>query len=548
MSRSEASESSPLVEGSTQQDASLRKRSSLMYGLSVFLVVIILLFSSLILMAINVSATYDILSAVDKTQQPEQYMLPKSFRIKTVPSVKDQASRGTCWDFATMRFLEERYNKQFNLEKQYLKFSEQAHGKSMIDFCRQNPKKCPDTPTKDGSATDGQASWIYHFNEFLKDKLVPDMKSCPYMPQEGTDEVCPGYEEFIKSSPIKYSIENYKALYQIDDIKKALVSKNSTFPLITELFFQQFFIPCDSTLGYKDTKACLTAELCPQFLQNQNYDRKCTIMDLLTTAEASFLTRTYKNPTTIGAHAMLLVGYNDEFSTPGNSPGGFIVLNSWGPQLSHSAEYFTGEISRRDDDYLCPNAENPKNWVPVDHEDEDKWKLRNTTVLRYIKDGYKPGHFHTSTPSVFMEALDKLLSDSEVYAILKITDSVDATHRVVLKAAKSAQDIYDEKFTREIVLPSAPIDMLAFAFEPMGTSDLSSNFVDQCGYYFIPYDFVRKVQETGGLWFVEQMDVKFEAGSDKMNDMMKEALHEQTIIEFVSHTPWLDDENMVPRY
>lgn len=92
---------------------------------------------------------------------------------------------------------------------------------------------------------------------------------------------------------------------------------------------------------------------------------------------------------------MLLVGYNDEYAFRYNKQGGFIVQNSWGPAMSHSLDYLMGKISRRDEDFICPNIEVPSNWVPIEHDGEDKWKLRGTTILTYT--GFvKKAHFHTS--------------------------------------------------------------------------------------------------------------------------------------------------------
>ena len=85
-----------------------------------------------------------------------------------------------------MRFLEDKYRTQgyaqgYLDENQYVRFSEQAHGKTMINFCRDHPEKCPDTPTAGGDATDGYPLWLHFENQWIGDKLVPDMASCPYV-------------------------------------------------------------------------------------------------------------------------------------------------------------------------------------------------------------------------------------------------------------------------------------------------------------------------------------------------------------------------------
>lgn len=83
--------------------------------------------------------------------------------------------------------------------------------------------------------------------------------------------------------------------------------------------------------------------------------------------------------------------------------GGFIVQNSWGTVLGHSLEYLIGDISRRDEEQICPNYYSPYEWVPIQYVGEDKWKLRKPTILTLVQIGdefgYKPGHFHTASRS-----------------------------------------------------------------------------------------------------------------------------------------------------
>ena len=94
---------------------------------------------------------------------------------------------------------------------------------------------------------------------------------------------------------------------------------------------------------------------------------------------------------------MLLVGYNDDYCVPGHNKGGFIVQNSWGNILGHSLPYFMGEISHRNEQYMCPNFHNPREWVPINFND-DIYKLRTPTVLSLAGEegayGVRWGHFH----------------------------------------------------------------------------------------------------------------------------------------------------------
>ena len=59
-----------------------------------------------------------------------------------------------------------------------------------------------------------------------------------------------------------------------------------------------------------------------------------------------------------------------------------------------------GEISLRDEEYICPNIHNPTEQVPVAYEGEDRYKLRSTTWLDYVK-YEKPGHFHVDSSDTY---------------------------------------------------------------------------------------------------------------------------------------------------
>lgn len=230
------------------------------------------------------------------------------------------------------------------------------------------------------------------------------------------------------------------------------------------------------------------------------------ILDLITTAEAEFIARRYRRAPTIGAHAMLLVGFNDEYKMTYQSKGGFIVQNSWGTILGHSLKYLTGELSRRDEEYLCPNYYSPYEWVPINCAGEDKWKLRNTTVLQLMstsgKWGWKPGHFHTETRDSYAEALTYVkstkgipLNDTVYYVVSSIQQHIDQTVSVTLGITTLGNPTQNfTAITEFVTLPPAPFDYLAFFLAPLNVDNTMNNDED-CGYYFIPYDFVNMVNQ-----------------------------------------------------
>jgi len=99
-----------------------------------------------------------------------------------------------------------------------------------------------------------------------------------------------------------------------------------------------------------------------------------------------------------------------------------------------------GKISRRAEEQICPNVNSPYEWVPIDNEGEDKYKLRKATVLAFHKDTKKPGHFHTGDFKMLVEAfkMEPKLAENMFYVIKNIGESVDGTVEVTLGITNSA--------------------------------------------------------------------------------------------------------------
>lgn len=104
-----------------------------------------------------------------------------------------------------------------------------------------------------------------------------------------------------------------------------------------------------------------------------------------------------------------------------------------------------------------------------------------------------------------------------------------------------------------MTLPAVPFDLLAFFFDPINFQKDAEND-ENCGYYFIPYDFIDLVHQANGLWWVDVMDVEFSESSyvrgknEPGDEQVLKATHEQTQWKWISHTPWLQDDTMLPRF
>lgn len=216
-----------------------------------------------------------------------------------------------------------------------------------------------------------------------------------------------------------------------------------------------------------------------------------------------------------------------------------------------------GKISRRQEEQICPNVNSPYEWVPIDNEGEDKYKLRRATVLQFHPDSKKPGHFHTADLKPLVEALKLVekLKENQYYVVKAIDESIDGTVEVKMGITNTADPMQDfNKITDFVTLPPMPYDLLAFFFTPINANAEAANEAD-CGFYFIPYDFVTLVNRVQGLWAIDLMEVEF-AESSYVNpskkqdgdDEITKATYEQKVRKIESHTPWLDDEHNLPRF
>lgn len=65
--------------------------------------------------------------------------------------------------------------------------------------------------------------------------------------------------EFQETAKLNYNVTSYKHVRRIEDIKQVLMQKNSTFPMITELMYMDYFIPCEMVSEYQETSICTGA-------------------------------------------------------------------------------------------------------------------------------------------------------------------------------------------------------------------------------------------------------------------------------------------------
>ena len=221
-----------------------------------------------------------------------------------------------------------------------------------------------------------------------------------------------------------------------------------------------------------------------------------------------------------GGHAMVTIGYNDEFVTHEGFKGGFILKNSWndtvyGPSIgrsargvrgSHSVKYYLQELTNEEERAICPNAQNPLNWYVCDDDCVKNDRLHQT-ILEELHQPYMLQCFNDSVKlceSGFNYYLKELVPDSE-----KPTN-----HYYKLTVNK----YLDEEFKETLTFPSLPLRIIGMIFTP--TDDQFRKLPDSeefCGHFFFPYSVLDAHFRWWGGYVGSAFDVKWDDRSYLVN-------------------------------
>jgi hypothetical protein len=316
-----------------------------------------------------------VLHRLDNHSQPAP--LPPKFAAPYPLPQYYQEDRGTCWDFATIGLIEQSYRangiaKGYLNRTQYVRFSEQAYGISMIEACRLRPDVCDVVGdfVFYNNTEGGEMPWLY-FLPTLYDKVLPKAV-CPYTDGDH-DKECPGMQDALKTNPVKFNIANMETAYSVEDSKRLMIKHNAPLGWSSLIHNVVFYFPCDSS-DWADKPGCNESVrvFCPS---DRFYNSKyCARFEhAMFNMDGEFTL--HGNTVPEGGHAMNAVGYNDEFVTRSGHKGGFIIKNSWhdlaygtspagrGARGSHSVYYWMQQISAWDERKLCPGPLNPENWA-----------------------------------------------------------------------------------------------------------------------------------------------------------------------------------------
>jgi len=330
---------------------------------------------------------------------PTYTLLPHTRHVAdtSITPVKNQQSRGTCWVFSSIGIIEASYRenglkKGFLKENEYVAFSEQAHGLEIIDHCQNHPEDldlCYGTGPWKNTTEDGVPEWVYYFGNDID--VFPEA-ICEYQPTTAGEFICPQRNDKTRSTnPLRFKPVSIESATAVTEIKNLLNKYTVPLTWVSIVAEQTYRISCD------ENEAFAESEVCKQCLYPKDpLDKSagCYALYILPSYDNEGIFSMHGTPFVAGGHAMMIVGYNDNFRVDvggfgdldKRTLGGFIVKNSWGPQIGHSIKYWAQEISPMDEAMLCPDETAATKWLPACH----KCMLQKQyTVKQCSSDQYK---------------------------------------------------------------------------------------------------------------------------------------------------------------
>jgi len=437
---------------------------------------------------------------------PKSYIVPDDVRTPA----KNQAHRGTCYIFSTIGILEASYRrnglkKGYLKENEYVKFSEQAYGLGLINYCKEhkNDIHCLGGPPNNQTA-DGQPEWLYYMQDGMTKYVLPD-SLCPYKTEDAGQYICPGLDDAVKKNPISFRVKGIETAYSIDEIKRVLLRHEFPMSFSHVVLEATYQAPCDNpnsiVYGSDMCKECrfpctTSSNGCCGRIYHPGY-----------TGEGVFAT--FGEPFVGGGHAMVIVGWNDDMAVetgvPGQSTerqvGGFIIKNSWDTTVGHSAEYWAQKHSLLDETAICPNMNSYQSWLPVNTTCIiEKWDPSTCgTIKRHVIDKWvkaptilKCNENTHKNHREWMYGWDSCKPNMRYVLAgnpdtgFATPDFIVPTNTVGLRRFRIVEyDPTDPTRTPTVVLTNATswfgLERLLQPVDPVENSN-------HCGYYFMPYD------------------------------------------------------------
>jgi len=462
--------------------------------------------------------------------------LPDSFAADVVYQnpATNQASRGTCWAWATMYILETQYRAQgikqgYLRENEYVKFSIQAFAAYLGNYCKAHntAKVCQYGGFLNKNSTnDNQVEAFPYFLKEISDlnlKIVPDTV-CPYVPTKSpeTDFSCPNFTKATESNPIKFTFKNMRTAFDIRGVKQLLYSAQRPLGIGTPLGTVNYMIPCEGSV-FSDTDACVNKWFpCPEsqdgeFCYNLEIEGRTRDGIFLAIDKA-------ERQTEFGGHAMNIMAYNDNWvynnrisgpKTLEAAKGCFILHNSWRAD-GHSISYLMGQRTLENEQTSCPNHKSPETWIPATleciKENVGDISLCSKDIKRVR------GHGLTNGPDL-LKCIDAsnascVPQDNYRYVLLRSGSDVDAQelpnglHKISVIRWKEGHE------PEVISLNRLPFWAIGSILTPVTPVDNNPN---ECGFYALPYqtveNMIRRSWDLFDNFKASDIEVEFEPSS-----------------------------------
>ncbi|EQC31798.1 hypothetical protein SDRG_10587 [Saprolegnia diclina VS20] len=462
---------------------------------------------------------------------------PSKYAVRHVTPRKDQSQRGTCWDFATIGVLEQSYRAHglahgWLEEDEYVSFSEQAYGIAVMELCAGPPSSPQQVACRvagdsmwKNSTEGGEVGELYYLQHGLANAVFP-YAICPYIKTGGNDSTCPGLTSDRRhDNPLKFKVRSMDTWYDDMTIKARLFEQKKAMALSTPVTYVTHYYPCIGEFASDPHCTLDHCTLCPSEMSATS----CCVPlkgGRNRNMEGEFFS--HRGMTIEGGHAMLLVGYNDAFMTRDGFTGGFVVKNSWldGPtQGSHSLNYWMQEHSDWEERVVCPNSYNPFNWYQCGNDAEPVVAPRNMSSVTTAP----PTEAAFNRTKAFNGGINACLSkETLVYAEI----NYQPLHLVCLderQCSKAANVTYFVKNTTDwgdrmtimcVWEYSPALEARAFCLKPMLEVDIAktltpvpsevrSNDPDRCGFYFMPYEAIRRYIAQFQGFYVNAFDIEW---------------------------------------
>jgi len=472
---------------------------------------------------------------------PVPQVHPHKYAVQHVTPAQFQWNRGTCWDFTIIAVLEHSYRVN-GIEQgwlrpdEYVQFSQQALGATLMQYCRDGHAKFCMSPGDDlwtGNSTEGAEAQLLYYVKELQNKIMPH-SVCPYTKLPGRDGKCPGLKAAYKGNPLNFWVRSMSTSYDRFQVKKHLHKHGHAMALAATIVGARFYLPClpEFTKNpgmYQDEchKQCVQ---CPADHAYHEFACCAMIERPGYNMEGEFFAN---DPSLDGGHAMTLVGWNDIFRTSVGDVGGWILKNSWWDgksgdtsvwkhaRGSHSIGYFMLEISDTDERAICPNSYNPRNWYPCAGQNGVKQAGNGV--------GISPSHYAFDSMVSICTAEETKRKAQEQRRVLTLVChdskycSVEAGSRLFLiNATNIAGGLHKMCFLQsmrsgplsEFCLPPFLIDDVAMFITP-AKEEIKENDRDMCGFYFFPYSLIESTSSMIGAstYDVQGFDIQWSPSS-----------------------------------